>query len=575
MPEYNNVPQLTGEVFDPATPVAEVMEQCGCDPSKYFEFEFFDTEVTQVTRADLTLAGATEGLLGQPITLRAFMVDISPSAICAEIVAGHFGIGAGLSGRLAKAVQSDLRLNIRTPGMPIGGQFSDETAGAWFETTLAVTQIAPAGSEVLAAWQQAGVQTLEVRFHLNRYTRLDNPDGPDEARLTGDVYGYVREPLTRDAADGTRLAARRIIAHPRLREAPELAAIFLADPRDLGNPDGQISRNTDIDGTYDLLPDERALVLRTLDFISFLDREGTTPAVAGYGVSLEIGGQSILVGEFRGDHEELARTGGLIALKLTAEVSELALAKLRVDVRLPDGAVYPLMGEPEWDFVLESPRGLSLASHESAEVVARVFRDNRPAAGMPVTLRTQAANRRSPIVGRLAGTSAVTSADGRVRARVDALDLENAPPTLDPVTGATLSGLLPWDRNYGNFVYLEIPNPERWTVPPVEVIELAVRVRHRVDLAALPAQPSFAQHVVPLFAYYLRYFPWLHTRRSGAGYARFLNLAERDEFAAAIDEIIDRLSLPEEDPGRMPRSRDFPAGGLETIERWRDGGMQA
>ncbi len=54
---------------------------------------------------------------------------------------------------------------------------------------------------------------------------------------------------------------------------------------------------------------------------------------------------------------------------------------------------------------------------------------------------------------------------------------------------------------------------------------------------------------------------------------RFLDLESLDEMRARAREVLRRLALPDEDPGRMLRSGDLPAGSLAVLQRWIDTGM--
>ena len=145
----------------------------------------------------------------------------------------------------------------------------------------------------------------------------------------------------------------------------------------------------------------------------------------------------------------------------------------------------------------------------------------------------------------------------------------------DPVSKNELKGLLPWNRYYGNYVYVEIDNPMRvFQNPRVERIEIPIRVLHNVKPELIPAgEISFKQHIYPrIFEYYIRYFPWLHVTEGGdETYMRFLNLesyCDPDGVRDNISEIVRRLSFPDHDWRKMPRLRDFPIGGLELIQRW-------
>ena len=561
MPGYNNAPANQPVPFDPAKPVAEVQQLCECDPAKYFEFDFFNTSVQQVTYLDGTSATAGDPVVGMPVTLSAFMVDVSPSAICAQIFPVQFGVGTLFQGVMAKAIQSDLRLSIR----PLG--FTDQTTAAHFETSVRIDGItSPQGSRLGA--EMASAQQLTLYFHLNHYTRIDNSDDPEGAHLTGDVYGYIRPFAPVRNVNGTRVANRRIVAHPRLRQSPDIEGIYLLNgPGGTNNP---VTRNSDIDGSYDFSGSDRMLALRYLDFVPFLDRLYTTPKVAGYVVSAVLpNGLSKGIGQFEGTHKEMIRTGGLATFGIPGEIGDDWT--LSVEVIREDNSLAFLMLESEWDLLLESERGLVLGSSETATINARVYRRNQTVPGVTVEASTQPSNRRSPVVVQFKDAQYKTDADGMIVARISAIDLNATGGVVDPVTNASQTAL-PLDRYYGNYLYLRIPNTLRRTTPPIEEAEIAVRVLHKLDATTI-VQPSFAADVRPLFSYYLRYFPWLHVRHNGTGYERFLDLENLESVQDFSDEILSRLGLPVTHRHRMPRSRDFPIGGLEVVAKWIASGM--
>ncbi len=282
-----------------------------------------------------------------------------------------------------------------------------------------------------------------------------------------------------------------------------------------------------------------------------------------------------VVGTFSGRHEEMVGRGGLVVLPLPDAVDLAGRGRMEVVAVRGDDHV-PVASETEWDLVLESDRGLTLASTGSATVSARVYHRNHPASGQRVRLVTQAHNRKSPIVASLVGDEVVTEESGRVHATVQAADLTAMGNVPDPVTEGPATSL-PWDRYYGNYVFLTIDNPLRrnpWREEATEVVELAVRVLHRVDPDRLPAQPSWERDVRPLFAYQVRYFPWLHARRDKGRWTRFLDLDDVDAVRSRAPAILNRLDRTDDDFLKMPQSRDFPVGGVDVLRRWTETGMQ-
>jgi hypothetical protein len=156
---------------------------------------------------------------------------------------------------------------------------------------------------------------------------------------------------------------------------------------------------------------------------------------------------------------------------------------------------------------------------------------------------------------------------------IAAKDLMNLAGILDPVTGQPINQA-PLDRQYGSHVYVSIPNPLRRAMPKIEEVEICVRVLLVFDAASIIGPCSFQRDVAPMYGYYTRFFPWIHTRHSGHGYRRFFDLKEFSSVGAHIDEMIRRIGLPDDDEQKMPRSRDLPIGVAAILEKWRADGWQ-
>src|SRR5262245_20279488 len=124
MPGYNNSTARGPVRFDPSRPRKEVIALCGCNPSRYFEFSFADVKVTQVTYRDGSTNWAGDPVVGLPVALKGFLVDVSPSSINARLFAGRLRLGTAFEGRLATADQSLAFSKVR----PLG--FADEAQAA-------------------------------------------------------------------------------------------------------------------------------------------------------------------------------------------------------------------------------------------------------------------------------------------------------------------------------------------------------------------------------------------------------------------------------------------------------------
>jgi hypothetical protein len=245
--------------------------------------------------------------------------------------------------------------------------------------------------------------------------------------------------------------------------------------------------------------------------------------------------------------------------------------RLAIDALLPGGQRQPLMIESDWDIELEGDRGITLASGDSRTVNATVHFKNRPSSGTTVSLSSNN-DGRSPTVAEITSGTSVTDSRGVFSATVSAKDLNRLGNIPDPVTKSTIDKAA-LDRNYGNNCTLSIRNPLRRSASKAERIQLCVRVLHKIDPATLTSPVTFHETVKPLLGYHLRFFPWLHTRHAAGGYTQFLNLSDYASVSSHIDEILTRVQLPDDDPQRMPRSRDLPVGTIDVLKRWRDEGL--
>lgn len=593
MPEYNNSPANdvmtdSDARFDSSLHEEDVYEICGCDPAHYFELTFRSVNVNQVTYRDGSTAIEGDSVLGQRIRLNGIMTDVSPSAVGTQLFAATMKVGNLLSGKLQKAIQSDLRTNVRP--LDSADPFDQENVGAHFETIIDLTdKTSPAGSRFLR--ELGDVTQLEFYMHTNRYTIWNTESGYPNDRLNGDVYGYIRPIQPMIDNNGIRIKGRRLIAHPDMETTSErIAHTFLGTT--------PLTRNTDIDGTYDISKTNHLLYMRYLDFIPQLDRDHNTPTdrdiikeyVILFNDKHAAKGGHIEVGRFKGNYAEMRLTGGICAFKIPVELlCSCDDMIVEIEAVQDDEERIPLMIESEWDCMLESERGLTLPSGGTTEVIAKVYHRNRPANNCPVRLLVQPSgekffyrrsSRRSPIVAKWKEDQGqlITDLNGEVKATIEAIDLENSNEIFDPVTNKYVKGELSWDRYYGNYIYMEINNDLRkFQHRAVEQIEIPVRVLHVVkNLNSISAKEiTFKDYIFPkLLKYYVRYFPWLHTfERSDETYAQFINFENYDEVRNSITEIIRRLSLDNNEWNKMPRSRDFAIGGVELLIRWLVVGM--
>jgi hypothetical protein len=439
---------------------------------------------------------------------------------------------------------------------------------AHFETKLSIKSID--NSIMSRSLEEISTQTnLEIYYNLNNYTPIYSD--PPEQRNKGDVYGYIRSEIPLINTDGLRIKNRRLVAHPDLSPNNEIGQMYLYN---LNIP---ITRMIDIDGSYDILKENRLLFIRYLEFVPFLDKNYTTPDVDKYVIYITdpINETNVFIGEFKGNHEEMLKDGGLVVFKIPLiNLNEQMM--LGIDVIKRDSSQEHLMIESEWDIMLEGERGFKIPSGQTRAIMAQVFYKNKPVRNHPVNFYTQNFNRRSPIVAKVTENLGHTDQEGKVKASVKAIDLNNTGGIQDPIdpNPDNVYYKLPMDRNYGNFVYMSINNPLRHGDPQIEELEFSIRVLHVVDPESIPSNEiTFEIHILPLFSYQIRYFPWLHTIQQEDRFIRFFDIKSHESFSNRVNSIIERLSKEDDDYNKMPRSRDFPIGGLEMIQRWKQAGM--
>jgi hypothetical protein len=148
-------------------------------------------------------------------------------------------------------------------------------------------------------------------------------------------------------------------------------------------------------------------------------------------------------------------------------------------------------------------------------------------------------------------------------ATIQSRNLESSDKVRDPVYGDEKEGNLPWDRYYGNNVSIRIANSGK---TEAELI-IPIRVLHKVDERKIPVKINFIRDVMPLFSYYMRYYPWLHVTVEDCRYNQLIDLNDPTTVLKSIRKILQRLRLDDADWQKMPRSRDFPRNGEKVLER--------
>jgi hypothetical protein len=308
--------------------------------------------------------------------------------------------------------------------------------------------------------------------------------------------------------------------------------------------------------------------------LPFIDRNYHTPIGYKYFPHLFNGKEEVKTKmnyEFNGYHNEMLQSGGVQVFVIPEEIKDLS--KLNIEVRVKKNgwkSESSFMVEPEWNLVLdENQKAIKIGSRQESTINTRIYLHNQ-LAKQPINIYFESQkNDSSPLVAEFTKPEDTTSS-GSISAIITAHDLENSGEIDDPVTKddpiskGILKGNLPWDRYYGNLVSIKIGSRTN----PVAQIDILVRVLHAVNLSQiLKNKISFRQDILPLFSYYLRYFPWLHVTVENCQYTNFLDISNSSAVKDIISEMAIRVEKDDDDWQKMPRSRDFPIYGDKLLKR--------
>jgi hypothetical protein len=584
VPLYNNVPQNRvpeadlkydrGSVgFNEDISRNDLHELLRSDPLKYFEFEFSDVHVKRITYDDASLTEdqEEEPVMNKQIMLKGILVDVAPHLNVGQLFAGEFRVEDVMLGKLKKAIQSEVYFNIRSENV-------EQHLKPWFlyaahfETQLneVYRTLNLETSKRSRYIKELGRNGLKIYFHTSRY---------DITKNQGNVYGYIGRNLPETDKRGARIKSRRLVSSPDLSKD-------VAD-------DFKIEAERKVEGSYDVLKKERLLVLRYLDFIPFIDNDYHTPE--GYKFFVEFFNKNYddpiinnQLKELVGNHNEMVKSGGTQVFQLPKKITDPTNVKIKINLKKNNGDIQLLMVEPNWDAVLEDERQcITMRSNSTEKVSAKIYYENKlNKKPILVYLETQIYDKEneSPIVAEFTKRKPFKSTS-IVKASIRAINLENSDEIDDPITRTRLKGNLPWDRYYGNYVYIKVGNSEK---PDVQ-LDIPVRVVHVVDLDSYDKKEiEFKEDIVEsLLGYYTRYYPWLHVEfvstqdlpKPKLRYGQFLDLGrlsvdgsdwgQVQRIMNVVDSIINRLSRDNHDWKKMPRSRDFPFNGLELIKLWK------
>lgn len=603
-PYYNNYPLSPEKYFDPNLSPKDVKEKItdGVEPLQYFEFEFDNVYIKKITYDDGAFSSTNkeDAIVGREIKLKGLLVDTSPHLIRGRLFAGEIRVLDFVLGKLNVAVQSDLFRTIREAGAKPPTMYSADFESDLYDIDKLNNEfVNKENSRFLR--ELNGYNNLKVYFNTNLF---------DPRSLQGKVYGYLGSSVPIENKRQVRIQGRRLMIDPAISST--LKQDFGINDRDL-EPVNDIVRN-DLEGTYEIIEENRLAIVRYLNFIPFSvsnhnppqgykfyinyefeNERKTEPSLSPNSIKLEIENE-----------ESISQNGGICVFRIPGNITEFDKFRLSIKA-LKDGDKHrrhSFLVEPIYDLILDNNQkfltlesGLGFRDKKRHEVQVRVYKNNKLSLEerVELILKTEK-NDESPTVAWWNAPNA-SSANGIAACYIETLNLENNSEGVeDPVlNNSIIIGELPWDRYYGNYVSLKIESSEK----PAIKVNVPVRVLHSVSSGYIESVDNLEKEqiqdiVTKMLSYYTRYYPWLHVdyqytptvtgESIDPVYDQFLKIKEYLNFIDTehlhawhsvkdsvdrIDHFLDRLTRDENDWRMMPRSRDFPINGVEFLKAWK------
>jgi len=615
-PIYNNSPYNVEKYLDNTDPKT-IKKELGSDPVEYFEFKFENVYISKITYDDGTSTNKIEEdiLIGKRVMLKGFLVDTAPHLLRSRLYAGELRIADLFTAKVEEGYESDLFTTIRNTkpdnnnvdkkierALPFSADFE---CNIYDIESLAADPVLSGKSRFYREFKITK-KSFKIFFHLSKFIYYP--------KLQGEVHGYVGQNIPDLDDNYIKIHGRRLLVDPCISN--ELKQDFKLE--DFESESYDIGRN-DLEGTYEILIDKRLVVLRYLNFIPYIDNENNTPIgykfyIILFNDSKEINPHQQI--EIKVDRKSISESGGISIIQLPDFITDPSKLSICIKTRKNNGEIQPFMKEPEYDLLIkENQRYLVLESKKMQELKIKVYYKNRPLLDKNIRAILQANdNNNSPIVARWTTDYTTSDNDSIFTCNIQAHDLENSKEIDDVIiigydnqkkkiiTGK-LSGDLPWDRYYGNYLSIKIDNSSIITSnnkkEPIIKFNIPVRVLHSVPLEDLKSDiENLDKETIQLvmdkiFSYYVRYYPYLHTQYvyteippapAKLSYSQFLRIKEFliyveeedldnweliQKCVNNINHLLDRLTKEDNDWKKMPRSRDFPFNGVEFLKKYK------
>jgi len=592
-PFYNNEPGNPERYFNGSITPKEVHEKitAAVEPLKYFEFEFSDVFIHRITYKDGTYAtnDSDDPIIAKKILLKGLLVDTAPHLERGRLFAGEVRVLDVFMGKVQLAVQSDLFKIIKNDNPKVNQYSADFESNLYDLTNLESSFVSTNNSRFL---REVGDQSLKIYYHVGHFKSL-----------TGDVFGYIGLQNPEQDGNNYRISKRRVLITPNIDS--ELKNDFGLGKYDKKSKD--IWRN-DMEATYEILEKNRLILFRYLNSIPFIDSEYSVPKDYHFFIDLFYNNNKVNLGsnaEIDLIPHSISNSGGVHVIIVPIDIKNIGELSIELKCKKTGDIERTYMKEPIFDMVLcNYPNYIVMSSNEKTELAFNIFKKNKKMKkfdGVELLVGYHE-NFRSPLVAQPVGKT--YAKEEQYICNIQARNLENSEAIVDPIYGiepesdppqmrVEFSGDLPWDRYYGNYIYVKL----KVNANIVMEQNIPVRVLHSVPIENLKDdvinlnKPVIQDVVSKLMRYYTRYFPWLHTEYAYVRekikpkkiYQQFLNieeltyLTEEDvthwhlvhDSVNMINHLLERLEMDERDWKKMPRSRDFPINGVEFLKLWK------
>src|SRR5580765_1245707 len=475
-PRYNNEPGNPERYFDESINPDDVQEKItqGTEPLQYFEFEFFDVFVRKITYNDgLSVTDSKDDpVICKKINLKGLLVDTAPHLERGRLFAGEIRVLDLLMGKLELAVQSDVFTTILNDQISGVQSFSaDFEANIHDLTMLQNIFVSSKNSRYL---RELDIHELKIYFHVSQFNFKS---------MEGTLVGYIGPQIPLESSNGVKISKRRLLI---------AANIDTELVNDLGLQDHDTESEDvfryDLEGTLEIREANREILLRFLNFIPFTDLGYIIPKGYRFFTNLLYDGKridDIPDREIYLDANSICNSGGVQVLPVPVKVKALDKLKIIVVCTKNQSEEKIFMEEPEFDLVLQNePNFLVLSSYEKRDLIFKIYQNNLILTDNSKVelVAGQYKHQFSPLVswvsdnGRFEGRTFICS--------IQARNLENSEIVGDPIYGeipdsvahetrVNISGELPWDRYYGNYIFIKMTSGNKKIIQrniPVRVL---------------------------------------------------------------------------------------------------------